>query len=297
MFDFLPVARIGSAVTWFRSKIAKWRTPIGLSALVFVLCGTVWSFAQLNIAITDLDLRYWLILAVVISPLSLAYGAVGMLLAGRSAGTSMSFGTAWKINNYAQLAEALPLPGGAIVRTAGLVQAGVNTGRSAALVLAGAALWIALAASGAGLELAMRDHPAGAVIAVIGMFASLASVGWLWRMAGPVNTGLTIMHRLFGLVLTTIRLQCAFAVVAVSLGLLDALPFAFAMIAGSAASIAPAGLGISEGLAALVAPQMAMAPAAAFLAVAVNRLTGIAVSAALTLPDHFEKPRHNGAKA
>ena len=54
---------------------------------------------------------------------------------------------------------------------------------------------------------------------------------------------------------------------------------AFATIAGSAAAIAPAGLGVSEILSAALAPIVSVGPATAFLAVALNRIIGLSVTA------------------
>jgi len=52
---------------------------------------------------------------------------------------------------------------------------------------------------------------------------------------------------------------------------------------GNAATIVPAGLGITEGIASALALLMGVSPAAAFLVVAVNRLIGLCVAGIVVL--------------
>ena len=65
----------------------------------------------------------------------------------------------------------------------------------------------------------------------------------------------------------------AFAVVKAALPLAATFPYVLAAIAGSASSLVPGGLGVSEALGALMARAVQASPESAFLALAVNRVT------------------------
>ena len=151
------------------------------------------------------------------------------------------------------------------------------------LVLANAFLWISLAALGCGAVLLTHGLPAAGILALGGAIGSAASFSWLARTAGPALALQAGLHRLSGMALIAVRLHFAFLTLGVSVPLADTLPFALANIAGSAASIAPAGLWISETLAAGAAVTVKIAPAAAFLAVGLDRLICLSASGLLAL--------------
>lgn len=264
-----------------------------MGATVLFAGGLGWSFWTLGIRPWELAPAPVLILLCLFGPLGIAYGAVGMLLLARAGGASLKFGPALKVDAWAQLAEALPVPGGAIVRAGALVGAGAMAGRSALLVIGSALLWISLASLAAGLVLALGSVPAAAWLAAAGLAGTLAVLAWLGWQAGWRITAWTLLHRLAGLVINAARLKVAFAAVHAAIPIQHALPFALASIAGSAASIAPAGLGVSETLAALMARSVAVAAPAAFLAVAVNRLLALLAAGLFMFIAEGRKDRHN----
>ncbi|MEL6792843.1 MAG: hypothetical protein AAFP78_05270, partial [Pseudomonadota bacterium] len=182
-----------------------------------------------------------------------------------------------RIACFAQIAEVAPAPGGAIVRGAALIEAGVPAARSAAIVAANAVLWIACAVFAAALVV---NGPGWATTTALAAGAAGMALSTLWiARIGSVRIALlSVLLRVVGLPIAAFRMALAFAALSAPIPAMDGFVFAFASIAGSAASIAPAGLGVSEALAALLAPLTEAAPAAAFLAVALNRLVGFAVA-------------------
>ncbi|WP_183661142.1 hypothetical protein [Novosphingobium taihuense] len=244
--------------------------------LLFVVGGW-YSFRQLDIAPDELQ-PIPLALLVATGPITLLYSGIGLYLMSRSVGTAMPLPRSVTLSTYANLAEALPVPGGAIVRTGALVASGAGLKSSSILVVLSAVLWIAIACLGCGLALVAHGHPAAFPLSGIGFCGSGLATGWLVARAGWKNALLTLGHRIAGMIIISARLHLAFLVMGQALPLADALPFALANVAGSAASIAPSGLGISELLAAGVASTVAVAPAAAFLAVGVDRLIALASS-------------------
>lgn len=254
-----------------RRWLARWRGPILIAAMVLFLAGSVWSFLGLGLSLGELDLTALLVLLIPMGLVMIAYSAIALCLLARTAGVRLGLVDAMRATAKAQLAEALPIPGGAIVRTATLVGAGASTKTSAALVISTAVLWIALAAMAAGIIL-LPLHASWLLIAGGGGVVAL-SLAHLIRLGGITNALVTLIHRTLGLGLAAVRLWLSFAAVKAAIPLLDTFPYVFAAVAGSASSLAPGGLGVSEALGAMMAQAIYASPTAAFLALAVNRVT------------------------
>ncbi|HMS19167.1 hypothetical protein [uncultured Sphingorhabdus sp.] len=253
-----------------------------ICSLIF-LAACSWAFLQLGVRPVDMQLQPFVVLFFLLSPFSLIYGGFGLIMLAHASGATMSLGFAMRISAWAQLAEALPLPGGAMVRTGALMKAGVSTKRSAWLVIITAILWISLAAMFSGAVIYLQGHDLGLLLGLSAGILSIASLAWIVVDAGWFQMFLTLLHRLLGLLLMALRLKMAFGILGHDVELASTIPFALASIAGSASSIAPAGLGVSEVLAAMMAGSVALAPALALLAVAFNRLIALASSAACLL--------------
>lgn len=259
---------------------AQFRKPLLLAALTVFATGTAWAACHMGISLKRMD-GVAFIMLFCLSPVSLGYSGLGMQLMAQAAGTSIPFGRSIVTSAIAILAEMLPIPGGAVVRTGALMKAGVGLGRGSALVLLAALLWMALGALGAGLAVIRTNTVAGWTLVSIGIVGSVTVAGWLCWLSGWRFACLMLTHRLSGLALIALRLYLAFGVLGVVVPFAQTMPFVLATIAGSAAAIAPAGLGVSEALAALAATAMAVSPAAAFLAVGVDRIVHLLLSAAI----------------
>lgn len=255
-----------------RRKLARWRNPITLAAMTLFLAGSIWSFTSLELSLARLDLAALLALTVPMGLVMLVYSALSLMLMAQAAGVKISLLVALRASGRAQLAEALPLPGGAIVRAAALMNAGASLATSSALVIATALLWIALAALAAGIILAISAPVAGWTMFGSGLAISLAALVYIARLGGLANAALTLTHRLAGLGIASVRLWLSFMVVQATLPLANTYPYVLAAIAGSASSIAPGGLGISEALGAVMAEAIHASPQSAFLALAMNRI-------------------------
>jgi hypothetical protein len=275
---FDPAALVSS----LRTRLARWRLPLLIAGAALFALGAWLSFRSLGLSLSALRPGPLLVQAL-LAPLSLLYAGIGMHLLARSAAVTMPLGKATALSAWATLAEALPLPGGAMVRAGALMAEGTGLARSSALVLANALLWISLAALGCGVVLLGHGHTAAGLLAFGGATGSAVCFGWLARSSGLALAAKTLAHRLSGMSLIAVRLHFAFLTLGVAVPLADTLPFALANIAGSAASIAPAGLGISETLAAAAAGTVSVAPGAAFLAVGLDRLICLAASGLLAL--------------
>lgn len=275
--DHRAAKSLMGAARALHERARRWRRTILVLAALGFAGGFFWSLSALSISWRDIELAPMLLLAAVIVPLSLAYSAINMQLMGRAIGSRIGFWSGLRTSAYAQVAELLPIPGGAIVRTAALMKEGGRTAESAGLVLAFALLWIACAGVGAGIALASLGL-AATILLGVGAIMVVAIVTWLTNQYGLHIAVAALALRVIGIALVTARVVTAFAILGLAIGAVDALAYAFAIILGSAASIVPAGLGVGEALSALIAQPTQFAPAAAFLAVAISRMIGIAVN-------------------
>jgi hypothetical protein len=267
------LTRLNAHAAPLKQVLERWRTPIVAAALVLFLVGTVWSFLGLGLSLAQLDLTALAILTLGMGAVTVGYSALSLSLLARTAGAQLPFMAALRAAARAQMAEALPLPGGAIVRTAALVNVGVPAARSAALVIGTALLWIALAALAAGVILIPAAPLAGWALMGAGAAVSIGALIHVARLGGAANAALTLLLRLSGLGLAAVRLWLSFAVVKAALPLAETFPYVLAAIAGSASSLVPGGLGVSEALGALMASAVDAPPQSAFLAVAINRIS------------------------
>lgn len=242
-------------------------------ALAIFLSGTALSIDRLALNASDLVMAPLVMLAFGIVPVAIAYSSINMMLMGKAVGAPIGFVEGLRISVFAQVAELLPIPGGAIVRTAALMNRGAGTLRSTGLVLAFALLWVSVAAVGGGVAL-LDTGIAGQSLLMLGLAGAISICVWLINRYGWQIAFSALVLRIMGIALVSVRTVLAFAAIGMALGWSDSLAFAFGIILGSAASIVPAGLGIGEGISALLAVPLAVAPEAAFLAVGLARLVG-----------------------
>lgn len=273
-----------AALSALRAGIARRRRPLLAAAAALFLAGLAVSAARLELRAADLAPLPALAILLVFAPLTLGAAALSLQLAGRTAGRRLGFRAALAWSAGAQIAELAPLPGGAVMRGAALVRAGASPGRSGAVVALTAALTLALSLVAASLPLLLSGHAAGVWLLAGAGAGALAATGAILHQAGAGVAAASLAVRALGLGLAALRLWLAFRAIGAPLPLVDSALFAAAATLGAASGLAPGGLGISEALGAAAAPLVAAAPAAAFLALALNRLLGLAAcGAALAL--------------
>jgi len=263
--------------------IKSYRMPLTIVIGALFVVGLFWSFRAMSIELGQLNYLPALITFFMMGPLGIAYGAIGLALLARVAGTRIAFSSGWSMAGYAQLAESLPIPGGAIVRTIALKNSGTNTAKSMVLVTGAAVLWVAMSMVGAGIALLSNENLAAVIFLLIGAAIILPILAWMIAQAGMIVAMQIMFHRLIGLFLMCIRMLLAFAVIDMIVPFKTALFFSFANIAGSASAITPAGLGVGEAIAAAMAGLVQIAPAAAFLAIALNRIISLASCATIVM--------------
>lgn len=282
----MPAAKalhfLGTLAAWARARRKAWQRPLLMLALAGFAIGCALSISSLELAPERLRIAPLVTMMLAAIPLSIAYSAVSMMQLAGAGKVRMGFGEALRVSVLAQAAELLPLPGGAMVRTAALMGRGCSTVRSTELVMGVSLMWIACGALAAGIALAGAG-PAAWLLAGAGAAGMLATCLWLsLRYSAGFAVG-ALLLRIAGVALVAWRMTLAFAIIGIAITWLDAGTFAFATILGSAAALVPAGLGVGEGLAALLAAPAGLSAASAFLAAALSRVAGLAVNLVLAL--------------
>ena len=276
---------LGEWISKAKAALGRYRLPLFAAALALFATGLWWSTTQLSLDWSDLDPLLLLIVALILAPMGIIYGALNFMVMARGADLQIPFWSAFKTTCIAQFAAVLPLPGAMLVRGGAMMARGSSVGGAASHVTANALLWIACAGIAAGLSLTAITgsvHPVSFAILIGGTLGAGLCTFWLARVSSLGLAMGVLTLRFAGVALSGLRLTAAFAAIGMAIPYAEAFPFAFANIVGNASAIAPAGLGISEGLAAAIATLSGITSAAAFLAVGINRIIGIAVSGILT---------------
>jgi hypothetical protein len=255
------------------------RTATAAAAVLFA-GGALASWLGLDLQLGELQPGPLVAIALAGVPPTLALNSLETWLSARALGKRYAWRSALLITVYASAANMLPLPGGAMVRIAGLRAAGAGWSRGGAVTLAIALVWLG-AAFGLGAAATAGPVPLLAGGFTLAGAAGLGvGLGWLRTLSGGWATGLRVLAvKLAAIAVTLGRIWLALAALGVAAGLAQVSVFAVADVLGSAVSIVPAGLGVREAVSAGLAPAVALAPAAAFLAAALNRLIDTSVLA------------------
>lgn len=241
------------------------------------------------LAVRDLDLPPGgvrlapvLVVAVLLVPSAIAVNATELVALGRLLGQRLGGRTAVRVVVLGTAANLLPLPGAAALRIQALAGGGATYAAATGVNLAAAFVWLGAAAAVGGGALASEGRvPLGLAIAAAGVAALAGSVWVAWRLAtvaAPARPlALLVAVELATVVVHALRLVLLLEAIGA------ATSFAAGTVVGTSAPLAaaagvfPAGLGVAEALAAGAGALVAVPPAAAFAAAALNRLVGYGV--------------------
>ncbi len=275
-----------------RRFATRWRVPILILAAAGFFAGIWYSVRALALDWSDLSVGPILLVLLVLAPLTLAAASLSLQVSARALGLRIGFVEGVKVSALGNVAELLPLPGGAVVRGSALMRAGARLGESAWIVTLGAVLMLCLAAAVAGVPMILLRPAIGWPVALAG-FGGAAVVAWWIARRSSVHVALAMVGARAMIAAVTVgRIAAAFAAIGFEVGLREAALFSVSATLGNAVTIVPAGLGIAEGIGAALALLAPTPPAAAFAAVALNRILGLCVSGTILLVGGW---RTNGA--
>ena len=224
--------------------------------------------------------------ALALVPLAVGLNVIEYRLSARYLGLSVSWAKALEIIVLGSAANMLPLPGATVVRAAGLVGEGGRPAKSAGVTLTFACSWLAVSclySGGALILCGYREYGipvtiAGSIALVaffaISMFAFGRRLG-LPLAASAIKLGVVVVE--------AIQIYLCFASIHIPISFTAASAIQVSAVAGSALAIVPAGLGVREGVAALLGAVIGLGHASAFLAVALNRMLAMILMVPLAL--------------
>ena len=198
------------------------------------------------------------------------------MLSATVVGASLPLSAAFRTCCIALCSNLLPIPAGSLIQASSLASRGGSMLQSGFIVVLGNGTSLALVAILVGAILTGRNPPLGLSILGLGVTSAIACVVLLsLKTSTRILLGFLSIRVLRTLAMV-LRIQLSFLVIGLAVGIFDAAVFSGAVILGTVVAVFPAGLGISEGIAALLALATTIAPGAAFLSTALNRFATLA---------------------
>jgi len=270
-------------VMHLRKAAARWRVHLIVAAAALFAVGLGVSIGSLDLTWNQVAIGPALLILGGLGPLTLVTASLSLQLSATAVGRQIGFRDGLSVSAVGSIAELLPLPGGAMVRGAALMRAGAGVRDSTWIVMLTAVLTLSMATALGSAPLIAAGSGLGYLFLAAGSGGTLVSVVWIARRARTSLALAMVALRLVILVLGVARVSAAFAAIGLAIRPIEATLFVISSALGSAVSIVPAGLGISEAIAAALALLVAVPPAAAFVAVALNRILGLFVSGTFAL--------------
>lgn len=292
-------------VPWVRRRLRyvldmRWmndptvRKVILAVAVAFLLGGIAISLRQHPDVFSSLRWRPALLLVAIGVPLTLFLNAIEFILTGRLVGVTVSFVKALEVTIIGTAANMLPLPGGTLVRVAGLKAAGASYRRGTAGTLLVALVWIGIAFLYAGAWMGTIHFGWTSLgFMGLGVVVLVGAVAWAGRLKSSFQSVLFVMTTKSALVvLDSARIYLCFSALGADATFAQASSLAVAGVLGTAVSFVPAGLGVREGVAAALSPLVGLAAGLSFLATFLNRMLGLLTIVPLSAALIVKRDKH-----
>lgn len=250
-----------------------------VSLLVFV-GGIVFSVRQNPNLVKDISWSFIALILLVGVPITVCINAIRFILTGKVLRQRIPIANALNITVLSTAANMLPLPGGILVRIAGLktVETSYKEGVSATILIF--AVWAAMTclySASALCLMSLRFTLVSMILFFVGIVLLTVSIYTLRKM--EVNTWLIFAvsgNELVATVTDAFRLWLCFLALSETTTFIQSSVLTISAVAGSAVGVIPAGLGLREAVTALIGPVVSVTATAGFVAAALNRLLGLA---------------------
>jgi hypothetical protein len=268
-----------------RLQSPKARRGLLVFAALILLAGLYLSFRYQPGLLDRLEWQPALILFLLGVPLIILLSSLEFVVMGRILGRRIQMATAFEVTVIGAAANLLPIPGGAVARVTALKLAGAGLRESATTMVMMTIMWVgvALMFSG-GAAIHLGSEVPGVVALAVGLGAVTLAFFFTGSPSATFGSTLASLALKVCLVMADgARIYLALSALGFEVRPVQALVLVAAGPLGSAVSIMPAGLGVREALAALLAPLAGLAAAAGFLAAALSRIIDLAVIAPTAL--------------
>jgi len=289
-----PSRRAQEILGFIRGRSAFVKKPgfrrVALAVATLLFAGGLWLAHRARSGLfDDIAIDAWLIVVGLVL-VTICMNALVFLITARVGSVRMNTGRALVVTIMSTAANLLPLPGGAAVRTVALASDGIGYKQAVALTLLVGMAWLGIAAAIASAGLFFLElHFYGFIAALLACVAATIALSGLrgFKNADVIHLG-ALASTQFGLAITGgLRLYFCFQALGEVAAFDQILVLLFAPVASAFVGIAPAGLGLTELTAAGLAALVSVAPAAAFVAAALNRITGLMVITPIALLMNF----------
>lgn len=259
-------------------------TLLMLAAGAFTI-GLLVSWRSLELSLSEIRWPSIAVVFLVLTPATVLVNAWELRVSARACGTSIGRDRSVRVVILATAANFLPLPGAALVRARALAVEGARLGQVTMVTGGAALLWVGVSASVAATPLIFTGRAVSASLFFVGAVgAAVLGVGAVVQAgrAADVGSGPTMVLVAVQFVLVTIqvtRLAMVFHAIGAPQPAIAAVVLSVSAALAASAGVFPGGLGLAEGIAAALAPLVAVGPALAFTATAINRVIGMALIA------------------
>lgn len=275
--------RLAIALRTSRKRLTKYRRAIVITAATFLLIGIYISLHSLSLSLSDVDF-FWIVAALLTLPVSIWLNAAELSLCAKAVGRPISIASAAFFSSLATISNLLPLPGSLLVRGGVLTSNGSSIRETSYILGAAAFLWLAIAL--VVTAAAMPPSIEAKFILCLSLFFTIIIVADIsYRVSIAIGAGFFIIRAAM-IIILIIRINFCFLALGVSISIKDSSIFSLAGIIGSGMAIVPGGIGITEGVGAVLAHANGTSSAAAFLALSMNRLIGLIAAVAILILMH-----------
>lgn len=198
-------------------------------------------------------------------------------------GANLAVADSARISLFSSAMNMLPLliPAGMYLRMSNFVRHGGGTGHVAGVLVINYLLSLASSVA-IGIAMIQASTPADLRLVLAVALLCYAAICFAFvRISGMRFGFLVALLELFAVALDAARIYVCFQVLGFGVEIAQAAVLTVSAILGSAVSIVPAGLGVRELVGAGIAPLINVIPGQAFLAIALNRVFGVAFFAGL----------------
>jgi len=249
------------------------RSVIALVVVAFI-AGIYISVNASPELIQDISWRYVLLLIAAGAPLLTLANSLDIFVMAKSVKSEIKFTDCIRVSVLSTATNLLPAPGGSIVRIAALSTNGASIADASWVTIMSGAVWFAIAFAAAGLAMSIYDMTAAAAFVAIAAAVAAGALFLAARAGVATMQVLTIASvKVIIVAIESMRYYWALKALNIDPNAFQAVVLSVATVVGSAIAVAPAGLGVREGVAALLAVAVTLDPAAGFLSSSINRIT------------------------
>ncbi len=249
-----------------------------LVSLLIFIGGIILSIQYNPGLIKDVNWVFIFIILLVGVPITVSINAIRYILTGNLIKRKIPIISALNITVFSTVANMLPLPGGVLVRIAGLKTVDISYQKGISATILVFIVWVAMTCLYAASALYLITFEVTIIeitVYVVGIVLLGLSIYLLKKMRAQIWLILLILGtELFAAATDAFRLWLCFLALSEQVDFLNSSVLTISAVVGSAISIVPAGLGLREATTALIAPIVNISASAGFVVTALNRLIG-----------------------